>query len=89
MPIYEFKCAKGHVSERDSSVSERRSSVLCSRCNRIARRVFSQFNAPIKLRHRAVGDDEDRALKAFRQEGEDHDRAVERSHKDREKEARG
>ena len=80
MPTYEFESADGIRIERTFSMSR------CPRTLRFGRRTYrrvpSVFSTPIKLIHRAVGDDDRIACKQFKAEAESHDRAVEKANKD-------
>ena len=77
MPTYEFESDDGIRIERHFDLNR------CPRTLRFGkrtyRRVVSMFSAPIKLVHRAVGDDERIAGEKFRAEGDAQMRATDKA----------
>ena len=41
MPLYDYVCDNGHITEVKRSVAERDSPMLCPECNRPVRRILS------------------------------------------------
>ena len=44
MPLYEYRCSKGHITEKIRPVSKRGLSIPCGFCPRLANKIFSTFN---------------------------------------------
>lgn len=56
MPIYEFECRQGHVTEREFRIAEAPQSVKCAACKRRAkRRIPSSIGFSIPAYMRAPG----------------------------------
>jgi putative FmdB family regulatory protein len=50
MPIYEYECINGHVTERWFSLATRADRVACETCkDRLARRIISRANTNVDV----------------------------------------
>ena len=47
MPIYEYRCPNGHLTEELRSFKDRNRRVKCDRCGRVAKRIPSAHHAEI------------------------------------------
>lgn len=54
MPIYEYECARGHVTEKMASLAERTETYPCAyaRCELVAIRVLSATSTSFRLNDR-------------------------------------
>ena len=43
MPLYEYRCSRGHITEQYASIEQRRLYIDCPKCDRMATR---RFHAP-------------------------------------------
>lgn len=45
MPIYEYECLDGHITEKFAVIAERNQSVHCKVCLKKTKRIFSKYSA--------------------------------------------
>lgn len=45
MPIYEYRCGEGHLTERIRKYAERDEPLACERCSTPTQRIFSAHHA--------------------------------------------